>query len=118
MKVYKCESCGKLLLNLGEKNGALNMTEVVPGSVDAAAEKHVPVVAEKDGLFVVAVGEVLHPALEEHHIAWIALETEKGLQVKYITPGEKPEAVFAVAEDKALAAYAYCNLHGLWKKEL
>ena len=74
--------------------------------------------AEKDGLFVVAVGEVLHPALEEHHIAWIALETEKGLQVKYITPGEKPEAVFAVAEDKALAAYAYCNLHGLWKKEL
>ncbi len=118
MKIYKCDNCGKLLLNIGEKNGSLNKTEVIPGSVDAASEKHVPVVAEKDGVYVVAVGEVMHPALAEHYIGWIALETEKGFQIKYITPGDKPEAVFTVAEDKAVAAYAYCNLHGLWKKEL
>ena len=55
--------------------------------------------------------------VEEHYIGWIAIETEQGTQRKYLKPGEKPEAVFALAEgDKLVAAYEWCNLHGLWKK--
>lgn len=78
--------------------------------------KHVPVV-EKDGNKVtVKVGSVTHPMLEEHHIAFIAIETKQGSQIKYLKAGEAPEAVFAIADgDEFVAAYEYCNLHGLWK---
>jgi superoxide reductase len=62
---------------------------------------------------------VEHPMLEAHYIQWIALETTNGVQVRYLKPGEKPVASFILAEgDKAVAVYEYCNLHGLWKKEL
>ena len=62
------------------------------------------------------VGAVEHPMLPEHFIEWIVLETQQGSQIKHLKPGEKPQAVFALAEgDQTVAAYAYCNLHGLWK---
>lgn len=94
------------------------MSELVPGSVDAATEKHVPVISVEGNKVTVTVGEVEHPMAEEHFIEWIALETQEGNQRKELKPGSKPQAVFMLAEtDKAVAAYAYCNLHGLWKGE-
>lgn len=118
MKFYKCDTCGKILINIGEQNGTTGKTEIISGSVDAAAEKHVPVVFVDGNRVTVKVGEVIHPSLPEHRIEWIALETKKGFQIKYLSAGELPEATFELAFDEPVAAYEYCNLHGLWKKEI
>ena len=88
-------------------------------TVDAAREKHVPVIAREGNTVTVTVGSVLHPMTEEHYIPFIALETAQGLQVKNLKPGMRPVAVFALADgDEPVAAYEYCNLHGLWKAEV
>lgn len=93
------------------------MTELKANTVDAAVEKHVPAV-DVDGNKVHAkVGSVEHPMLPEHSIRFIALETENGIQVRKLEAGDKPESVF-ITEDKPVAVYEYCNLHGLWKKEI
>lgn len=121
MKFYQCSHCKNIITYVDNKGVPVmccgeKMQELVPGTVDAALEKHVPVV-EKDGNKVtVKVGSVTHPMLEEHHIAFIAIETKQGSQIKYLKAGEAPEAVFAIADrDEFVAAYEYCNLHGLWK---
>ena len=121
MKFYQCSHCKNIITYVDNKGVPVmccgeKMQELVPGTVDAALEKHVPVV-EKDGNKVtVKVGTVTHPMLEEHHIAFIAIETKQGSQIKYLKAGEAPEAVFAIADgDEFVAAYEYCNLHGLWK---
>ena len=123
MKFYKCSHCGNLvgmihdsgvpMICCGEK-----MTELVPGSVDAAVEKHVPVIRVEGDMVTVSVGSVAHPMAEEHFIEWIYLQTERGGQRKCLSPGEAPEAAFALAGEKPVAAYAYCNLHGLWKADV
>ena len=90
--------------------------ELIAGSTDAAQEKHVPMVAKKCKTVKVDVGSVAHPMTAEHWIEWVALETEQGYQVKYLKAGDAPIATFTLADgDKAVAVYAYCNLHGLWK---
>ena len=90
--------------------------ELIPNTTDAAGEKHVPVVSVNGDEVSVKVGSVEHPMLEAHYIQWIVIETENGYQVKNLKPGEKPEAVFKLATgEKVLAAYEFCNLHGLWK---
>ena len=95
------------------------MKEIIPGSVEASVEKHLPVVKVEGNLVTAVVGSVEHPMVEEHFIQWLALETENGSQLKRLVPGEKPQAVFALAEgEKPLAVYEWCNLHGLWKTEL
>ena len=121
MKFYQCSHCKNIITYVDNKGVPVmccgeKMQELVPGTVDAALEKHVPVV-EKDGNKVtVKVGSVTPPMLEEHHIAFIAIETKQGSQIKYLKAGEAPEAVFAIADgDEFVAAYEYCNLHGLWK---
>ena len=121
MKFYQCSHCKNIITYVDNKGVPVmccgeKMQELVPGTVDAALEKHVPVV-EKDGNKVtVKVGSVTHPMLEEHHIAFIAIETKQGSQIKYLKAGEAPEAVFEIADgDEFVAAYEYCNLHGLWK---
>lgn len=120
MKFYRCEHCGNIVTFVENKGVPVmccgqKMTELEPGTTDAAKEKHVPVV-EKDGDQVkVKVGSVEHPMMEEHYIQWVCLETEKGSQIKYLKAGEKPEAVFSLKDDEFVAAYEYCNLHGLWK---
>nr|WP_316638318.1 desulfoferrodoxin family protein [uncultured Ruminococcus sp.] len=92
------------------------ITEIVPGTTDAAVEKHVPVVEIKDNTAVVTVGEVAHPMAPEHYIEWIAISTDRGDQRKKLEPGEEPKVSFALCEgEKFVAAYAYCNLHRLWK---
>jgi superoxide reductase len=95
------------------------MTELIPGTSDGAHEKHVPV-GEADGSkIIVKVGEVEHPMMENHFIQYIILETDKGFMLKELTPSDKPCAEFVLADgEKAVAAYEYCNLHGLWKTEV
>lgn len=93
------------------------MEELIPESVDAAKEKHVPVVLYKDG-YSVTVGEVEHPMTEDHYIKWIAFELENDdIKVVDLKPNEKPTAYFNT-EQKVTAVFAYCNLHGLWKVEM
>lgn len=94
---------------IGEAEG----TEIIPNTVDAAYEKHVPVIEHSGDHVVVKVGSVEHPSIPEHYIEWIVLETATGYQKKELKPGEKPEASFAVTEP-VVAAYEHCNLHGLW----
>ena len=121
MKFYRCDHCGNIVTFVHSAGVPVmccgqKMTELVPGTTDGAAEKHVPVVHVEGNQVRVQVGSVEHPMLEEHHIEFIAIETKQGSQVKYLKPGEKPQAVFALAEgDQLVAAYEYCNLHGLWK---
>ena len=94
------------------------MVELKANTTDAAGEKHVPVI-EKDGnKVVVKVGSVAHPMLEKHYIGFVVLQTEKAVLRVDLEPGQEPVAEFVVPEgDKAVAAYEYCNLHGLWKAE-
>ena len=123
-KFYVCRHCGNIVLKVKDAGVPLvccgeNMTELIPGTVDAALEKHVPKVTVSGSTITALIGEVTHPMQEEHFIEWIYLETEKGAQIKYLKPGEEPKAVFELADgDKALAVYEHCNLHGLWKTEV
>ena len=91
-------------------------TELIANTVDAAFEKHVPVISISGDIVKVSVGSVEHPSLEQHYIEWIVLLTEKGFQMRWLKPGMKPEAKFKIADgETVVAAYEYCNLHGLWK---
>lgn len=121
MKFYRCSTCGQIIAVV-KKTGApvmccgKAMEEIVPNTVDAAQEKHVPVVEVKDNKVVVKIGSVAHPMLEEHYIEWVALKTKFGNQRKQLKPGEEPVVCFSLCEgDEVEAVYAYCNLHGLWK---
>jgi len=119
---YRCNRCGLIVAQVkaghcvpqccGEQ-----MEKLVAGSVDAAAEKHVPAVTRDGNKLCVKVGEVEHPMLEAHYIEWIALATEDRVCIKYLKPGEAPEASFCLAEGVQGTVYAYCNLHGLWMAE-
>ncbi len=124
MKFYQCDHCKNIIVYAYSKGVPVfccgeKMKELVPGTVDAAKEKHIPEVAVDGNLVKVKVGSVTHPMTEEHHIAFIVLETDKGFQKKDLDPTGAPEAVFALADgEKAISVYEYCNLHGLWVKEL
>ena len=94
------------------------MKEIKAGEMDAAVEKHVPVYEVAGNIVNVTVGEVEHPMIPEHYIEWISIHTRQGNQRKELKPGEAPKVSFALCEgDEVIAVYAYCNLHGLWKKE-
>lgn len=120
MKIYKCKKCGSLVESL--KGDCLftccgeTMGEVKANSVDAAVEKHVPFcTVEEDSVFV-RIGETEHPMTEEHYIEWIVAEYSDSF-VKYLyKPRDTPEAVFDY--EKGMKIYSYCNLHGLWEKQL
>ena len=124
LTIFKCKKCGKLAIFMGEVEGPVTcggeeMRRMKAGEVDAAAEKHVPVVSIDGNAVTVKVGEVEHPMTEAHLIDTIILETTNGYQVKALTAADKPEATFVLADgEAAVAAYEYCNLHGLWKKAL
>ena len=92
-------------------------TELTANTTDGALEKHVPVIEQNGDMVIVKVGSVEHPSLPAHYIEWILLETEMGFQIHYLKPGMKPEAAFQVNES-VVAAYEYCNLHGLWKARI
>jgi superoxide reductase len=121
MKFFVCEVCGNFVEMVKESGAPMTccgqkMKELVPGTSDGAVEKHVPVVTVEGNKVTVTVGSVEHPMAPEHYIEWIALETAKGSQRKTLNPGEPPRAEFILSDDDScVAAYAYCNLHGLWK---
>ena len=121
-KFYKCDTCGNVIIKVVDSKVPVvccgkPMSELTPNTVDAATEKHVPVVTRLDDKHIkVEVGSVAHPMSEEHHIAFIYVETENGgirVDLK-----DKPEAVIYLGEERAVAVYEYCNLHGLWMTEL
>lgn len=123
-KFFICKKCGNLVGMIHSSGAPLSccgedMIELKANTVDASTEKHVPVVTVKGSLVKVDVGAVAHPMLAEHYIQWVYLLTKEGGQRKCLSPGEAPHAEFALTEgDEAIAAFEYCNLHGLWKKEL
>ncbi len=123
-RFFICEHCGNIVglirsTGVPIKCCGQNMTELIPGTTDAAVEKHVPVVSVEGNIVTAKIGEVAHPMVEEHYIQWVYLQTNKGGQRKNLLPGEAPEVTFALTEDeKPLAVYEYCNLHGLWKADI
>lgn len=122
-KFFRCKHCGNIVEKLYDSGVSLvccgeEMEELVANTVDAAKEKHVPSVSIVGNKVQVAVGEVIHPMEEKHYIMWIYLHTNKGIQRKDLAPGEEPKAEFTLDGDEVIAVYEYCNLHGLWKKEI
>ena len=123
MKFYICQHCKNIIAYLNKdvcnvRCCGEEMVELRPNTSDGAGEKHVPVIERSGNTVTVKVGAVAHPMLDAHYIQWVALETREGMQRKQLLPGTAPEAVFALAEgDQPVAAYEYCNLHGLWKAE-
>ena len=121
MKFFKCAKCGKIAVLLKESACGTfccgeEMAELKPGTTDASAEKHVPVLSADKNTVKVTVGSVAHPMEEKHFIEWIVVETKKGSQKVKLEADMEPKAEFILTEnDEFVAAYAYCNLHGLWK---
>ncbi len=119
-KFLECAICGNIVGVVKESGKPISccgqpMQEIIPGAIDAAVEKHVPEMVIEGSVVTVNVGSVAHPMTEEHLIEWISLQTKQGNQRKVLTAADAPQAVFALAEgDEVVAAYAYCNKHGLW----
>jgi len=119
-KFFCCERCGNLISIVKASGVPLvccgsKVKELVAGGTDASTEKHLPVITAECGKVTVAVGSVAHPMLDGHSIEWIYLQTANGGQRKRLAPGQRPEAVFLLEDDTAVAAFAFCDLHGLWK---
>lgn len=121
-KFFKCKHCGNVIVKTVDSGVPVvccgeKMEELVANTVDASQEKHVPVVTKVDECTIkVEVGSVAHPMAPEHHISFIYVETENGGILANLK--DKPEATFCICNDKPVAVYEYCNLHGLWKTEL
>ena len=124
MKFYVCKHCGNIITYLNNAGVPVvccgeKMSELIPGTTDAAVEKHVPAVSVDGNVVTVKVGEVEHPMVDVHYIQWIVLETNQGNLIKNLQPNQPPVATFVLADDEqAIAAYEYCNLHGLWRKDI
>jgi len=124
VRFYICRHCGNIIGMIHSSGVKVkccgeDMVELVPNTSDGAKEKHVPVVEVSGDKVTVKVGSVSHPMEAEHYIMWVYIQTEQGGQRKNLNPGDKPEATFALADgDKVVAAFAYCNKHGLWKAEV
>ena len=122
-KFYICEKCGNVveMIHASGVNPhccGQKMSVIEAGVVEASREKHIPEVEVLDGKVKVTVGSVLHPMAEEHSILWVYLETDKGGQRKNLEVGKEPVVSFALENEKPIPVYAYCNLHGLWKKDI
>lgn len=122
VKFYKCAHCGNVIVKVVDSKVPVvccgqKMEELVANTVEASAEKHIPVVTALDGgKLRIEVGSVHHPMLPEHHIAFVYVETENGGIL--VDLKDEPVAEVCLGELKAIAVYEYCNLHGLWKLEL
>ncbi|NDV26113.1 desulfoferrodoxin [Desulfovibrio sp. JC010] len=121
-EVYKCEGCGNITMVLHAGPGNLaccgsDMILMAENTVDAAKEKHVPVIEKTADGYLVKVGDVAHPMEEKHWIEWIELSCGNARMIKQLKPGEAPEAKFCCCKESTepVVARAYCNLHGLWK---
>ena len=122
-RFYICEHCGNLIGMINDAGVPVmccgqKMTELKPGTVEASHEKHIPVVTVEENTVKVEIGSVAHPMVEEHSILWVYLQTDRGGQRKNLEVGGAPAVTFALADEKPVAVYAYCNLHGLWKADI
>lgn len=119
----ECKHCGNIVAMVKDKGVKImccgeKMAQIVPGSVEASQEKHIPVYEVKDNKVLVTVGSVEHPMADVHYIEWVSLQTKFGNQRKQLNPGDEPKVCFSICEgDEVEAVYAYCNLHGLWVNE-
>ncbi|HOJ64748.1 MAG TPA: desulfoferrodoxin [Spirochaetota bacterium] len=119
LEIYKCEICGNIVEVLNGAGGTLvccgkEMSLLKENTVDAAKEKHVPVIETMEKGIKVKVGSVAHPMEEKHYIQWIELIADDVSYIKFLKPGDAPEATFCIKAEK-ISAREYCNLHGLWK---
>lgn len=121
---YRCDHCGNLVMFLNASGVIPNccgdeMTKMNANTSDGATEKHVPVITRNKDKVIVTVGSTDHPMTSAHHIEWIALETNKGVHITYLNLMDgKASAGFTMqAGENVIAAYEYCNLHGLWMGE-
>ena len=119
LEIYKCNLCGNIVEVLFGSDGTLvccdqPMVLMNENTVDAAKEKHVPVIEKIDGGYKVKVGAVAHPMEEKHYIQWIELIADGKIYRQFLNPGDAPEAVFQVSASSVVAR-EYCNLHGHWK---
>ena len=122
MEIYKCEKCGNIVEMVHGGPGELvccgvPMIKLEENTVEASAEKHIPVIEEIDEGIKVKVGSVAHPMMEKHYIEWIEVQNGSWVNRKHLTSDDKSEAEFYVKNNDRLEVRAYCNLHGLWKKE-
>ena len=123
-KFYRCRHCGNVIHKVVDSKVPVvccgeKMEELIPNTVDASNEKHVPVVTKiSDCKIKVEVGSVPHPMLPEHFIQWVYVQTENGGQRRSLNPGDAPAVTFCLGDEKAVAVYAYCNLHGLWMTKI
>jgi len=122
-KFFICKHCGNLTGSIINKGVPMmccgeKMAELVPNTVEASTEKHLPVVTVSENRLNVVVGSTAHPMEEAHHITFVYVETERGGQRKCLKVGEEPKLDFCLINDKPIAVYAYCNLHGLWKTDI
>ena len=119
LEVYKCDLCGNIVEVLFGSDGQLvccgqDMAQLVENTVDAAKEKHVPVIEKTADGFKVKVGDVAHPMEDKHYIQWVEIIADGKSYFQYLNPGDAPEATFKIDAD-SITAREYCNLHGLWK---
>ncbi len=119
LEVYKCEACGNIVEVLHAGVGELvccgqPMVLLKENTVDAATEKHVPVLEKVAGGYKVKVGDVPHPMEEKHYIEWIEIIADGRAYRQFLNPGQAPEAIFNLEADQ-VTAREYCNLHGQWK---
>jgi superoxide reductase len=122
-KFFICKHCGNMVGLIANKGGPLSccgesMKELVPNTVEASTEKHIPVVTVSGGVVTVAVGSAAHPMEEAHHIEFVFVETEHGGIRRRLSVGDKPSVSISIGDEKPVAVSAYCNLHGLWRTEV
>lgn len=124
MKFYQCEKCGNIITYLDDA-GVIpvccneTMKELVCNKEEQANEKHIPVVERNQNMVSVTIGSILHPSTLQHHIRWIVLTTDKGYYIHPLNTEEIPITYFAITSDERIqTVYAYCNIHGLWKRDV
>ena len=123
-KFFICRHCGNIIAKVEDSGVSVvccgdEMEEIIPNIIDASVEKHLPVVKVEGQKVSVSVGDTPHPMWAEHFIQWVFLETDNGGQRRILLPGDAPHVDFFIAnDDKPIAVFAYCNLHGLWLTEL
>ena len=123
-KLYVCRHCGNIVEKLVDGGGQLvccgeKMQELEPGIIEASREKHIPVAKIEGNRVIVNVGSIDHPMSAEHSILWIYLVSNKGRYLRHLDVNEAPRAEFLLGEDEAaVRVYAYCNLHGLWLRNI
>ena len=122
-KFYICPHCRNIAEMIYDTDIPLHccgdeMNQLLPGTVEASTEKHIPAVKVSKNAAEVNVGSVDHPMMDVHWIEWVQLVTDKGSYRKWLNPGDAPKVNFLLDNEKPVEVYAYCNLHGLWKTEL